>query len=67
MMKLFKESFAKISPSSTNPTNKKAGADKKKKKCPHCGLEVYHKPEACFELEANAAKRPAGWASKKST
>ena len=46
MMELFKESFAKISPSSTNPMNKKAGADKKKKKCPHCGLEVYHKPEA---------------------
>jgi hypothetical protein len=30
-------------------------------------MEVYHKPEACFELEANAAKRPAGWKSKKST
>ena len=40
---------------------------KKKKKCQHCGLEVYHKPEACFELEANAAKRPVGWMSKKST
>ena len=67
MMAMFKETLKKISPSPTNPKNPKTGADKKKKKCPHYGLEVYHKPEACFELEANAAKRPAGWASKKST
>jgi acetyl-CoA carboxylase beta subunit len=67
MMAMFKELLEKISPSPTNPKNKKAGADKKKKKCPHCGLEVYHKPEACFELEANAAKCPAGWTSKKNT
>ena len=67
MMAMFKESLEKISPSPTNPKSKKMGADKKKKKCPHCGLEVYHKPEACFELEANAAKRPAGWTSKKNT
>jgi hypothetical protein len=30
-------------------------------------MEVYHKPEKCFELEANASKRPEGWKSKKST
>jgi hypothetical protein len=40
---------------------------KKKKKCLHCELEVYHKPEKCFELEANASKQPANWKSKKST
>jgi hypothetical protein len=51
---------------SPTPTTPKRGAGKKKKKCPHCQTEVYHKPEACFELDANAAKRPAGWKSKKS-
>jgi len=67
MMEMFKATLEKNSPSPTNPKKPKTGADKKKKKCPHCGLEVYHKPEACFELEANAAKRYAGWTSKKST
>ena len=67
MMEMFKATFEKNSPSTSNPKNPKSGADKKKKKCPHCGLEVYHKPEACFELEANAAKRYPGWTSKKST
>ena len=43
------------------------GKGKQKKKCPHCGLVVYHKPEKCFELEANASKRPEGWKSKKET
>jgi len=65
MMELFKATLDKNSPTPTNP--KKSAEGKKKKKCPHCGLEVYHKPEACFELEANAAKRPAGWTSKKGT
>jgi hypothetical protein len=68
MMEMFKDKLdAKTSPSPTNPKNPKSGADKKKKKCPHCGLEVYHKPKACFELEANADKRYPGWTSKKST
>jgi len=63
MMELFTTTLANNSPSPTNPKNPKTGADKKKKKCPHCGLEVYHKPDACFELEANAANHPAGWTS----
>ncbi len=50
---------------SPTPTTPKGGAGKKKKKCPHCKTEVYHKPKACFELDANAAKRPVGWKSKK--
>jgi hypothetical protein len=58
MMELFKAALKKNSPTPTNP--KKGAAGKQKKKCQHCGLEVYHKPEACFELETNAAKRPAG-------
>jgi hypothetical protein len=65
MMELFKAALDKNSPTPTNP--KKSGEGKKKKKCPHCGLEVYHKPDDCFELDANAAKRPANWTSKKST
>jgi hypothetical protein len=66
MMEMFKEKLdAKSLPDLRNP---KGGEGKKqKKKCPHCGMEVWHKPEACFELEANASKRPAGWKSKKST
>jgi hypothetical protein len=65
MIELFGKSLSANSP---NPTTPKEGTGgKKKKKCPHCGLEVYHKPEACFELEANATKCPVGWTSKKST
>jgi hypothetical protein len=65
MMEMFK---ATLNTNSPTPNIPKGGAGgKKKKKCPHCGLEVYHKPEACFELEANAAKHTAGWTSKKST
>jgi hypothetical protein len=65
MMEMFKATLNTNSPTPTIPKGRAGG--KKKKKCPHCGLEVYHKPKACFELEANAAKRPAGWTSKKST
>jgi hypothetical protein len=50
--------------SPNTPANPSGG---KKKKCPHCLMEVYHKPEKCFELKANADKRPAGWKSKKET
>jgi hypothetical protein len=62
MMELFKAKLdAKGLP---DPSNPKGGEGKKqKKKCPHCGMEVYHKPESCYELEANASKRPAGWKS----
>ena len=62
MMELFKATL-----NSPTPKTPKTGAEKKKKKCPHCGLEVYHKPDACYELDANASKRPADWKSKKST
>ncbi len=65
MMEMFK---ATLNANSATPTTPKGGAGgKKKKKCPHCRLEVYHKSEACFELDANATKCPAGWKSKKST
>ena len=69
MMELFKKALdVKDSP---KPATQSGGGEKKakneKKKCPHCGWMVYHKPEKCFELEANADKRPAGWKSTKST
>jgi hypothetical protein len=66
MTELFKAKLdAKSLP---DPSNPKGGeGNKQKKKCQHCGMEVYHKPKACFELEANASKRPAGWKNKKST
>ena len=65
MMDMFKAMLNKNSP--TLPYPKKGAEGKKMKKCQHCGLTVYHKPEACFELEANATKRLVGWTSKKST
>eukprot|EP00956_Cyclotella_meneghiniana_P030339 scaffold75931_cov19-Cyclotella_meneghiniana.AAC.1 len=68
MMALFKKALdSKDSPKPGNQNGGGGGGGKPKKKCPHCGLEVYHKPEKCFELEANADKRPANWKSKKST
>lgn len=66
MMEMFSKTMStKDSPPA--PPGNGNGEKKKKKKCPHCLLEVYHKPEKCFELEANASKRPEGWKSKKST
>ncbi len=64
MMQLFQKAL-EMKNSPNTPANPSDG--KKKKKCPHCLMEVYHKPEKCFELEANADKRPAGWKSKKET
>ena len=66
MMELF---IAKLDAKSfPDPSNPKGGDGKKqKKKCQHCGMELYHKPDAGFKLEANTSKRPAGWKSKKST
>eukprot|EP00804_Cyclotella_cryptica_P012318 CCRYP_020813-RA/>CCRYP_020813-RA protein AED:0.43 eAED:0.43 QI:0/-1/0/1/-1/1/1/0/236 len=65
------EPFAKTLASRGSPNTQSADTStkkkKKKKKCPHCLLEVYHKPEKCFELEANASKCPEGWKSKKTT
>ena len=63
------EEFTKAlkSKNSPNSPSNTAGRKKTKKKCPHCLMEVYHKPEKCFEHEANASKRPEGWKSKKST
>jgi hypothetical protein len=65
MMSMFQKALeTKNSPNAPNaPTNSSGG--KQKKKCPHCAKLVYHKPEKCFELEANAANRPAGWKSAK--
>jgi len=66
MMELFKAKLdAKSLPYASNP---KGGEGKKQKKmCQHCGMEVWHKPESCYELEANTSKHPVGWKSKEST
>ncbi len=34
--------------------------DRKNALCPHCNAFVYHKPEKCYELEANKDKRWPG-------
>ena len=36
---------------------------KKKALCPNCKCFALHKPELCYELEANKAKRYLGWKS----
>jgi hypothetical protein len=36
---------------------------KKKELCPNCKCFALHKPELCYELEANKAKRYLGWKS----
>ena len=50
-----------------NPGNDNGGTKQTKKKCPHCGKHVFHKPADCYELEANASKRWTGWKSVKET
>ena len=36
---------------------------KKKTLCPNCKTFVLHKPELCYELDANKASRYPGWKS----
>ncbi len=64
MMELFKARLdAKPSP---NPGNPKGGGGKKKK-VPALQDGGVPQAVACFKLEANATRHPAGWKSKKST
>jgi hypothetical protein len=37
----------------------------KKKLCPHCSMVVFHKPDRCYDLEANKDKRWVSWISVK--
>jgi hypothetical protein len=39
--------------------------NRKKKVCTNCRKLVYHKPQTCYELEANASKRYPEWKSSK--
>ena len=54
-----------ISPPVNPDPNKKTR--KKKALCPHCKTFVLHKPENCYELEANKDKRWPGWKSVHAT
>ena len=54
-----------ISPPVNPDPNKKIR--KKKALCPHCKTFVLHKPENCYELEANIDKRWPGWKSVHAT
>ena len=48
-----------------NPhTGDGVGPPKEMKLCPNCKIEVYHAPSDCFELPANAAKRPRNLVTK---
>ena len=70
MLELFKsmaEKHANSPPAPTPTPTPTTTGQTKKKRCPNCNLMVLHKAENCWELEANASKRPAGWTSKKST
>jgi hypothetical protein len=55
---------AKGPPNPRNPRAPGTGPPKERKLCPHCKIEVFHAPSDCFELPANAAKRPSSWVSK---
>ena len=46
---------------------KKGYIRRKKALCPHCKAFIYHKPEKCYELEANKDKRWPGWKLIKET
>ena len=51
-----------------NENSDNTGKNKKKPKqkkvlCPNCKCFVYHKPDRCYELEENKAKRYPGWKS----
>jgi hypothetical protein len=54
-------------PPAGNNNHSTGGTKRSKKKCQHCGKHVFHKAADCYELEANASKRWAGWKSVKET
>ena len=61
MLKMFKDILGTlpVSGKGTAPAPATA-ATAQRPKCPHCNLR-HVKPEECWELEANASKRPANW------
>lgn len=60
MMEMFK-TFMQAKPANAPaPTPAPPAAPKPRKVCPHC-KRPHSKPELCWELEANAANRPANW------
>eukprot|EP00804_Cyclotella_cryptica_P025760 CCRYP_002951-RA/>CCRYP_002951-RA protein AED:0.36 eAED:0.36 QI:0/0/0/1/0.5/0.33/3/0/427 len=67
MMELFAKTLASKDLPNAQGTDTGVKKKKKKKRCPHCLLEVYHMPEKCFEVKANASKRPEGCVEVKST
>jgi hypothetical protein len=52
-------------PSSTNANrgsnNEAIKIKHKKKLCPHCNMFVFHKPDRCYEQDANKDKQWVGW------
>ena len=48
---------------SNSTGNKERKPRQKKVLCPNCKCFVYHKPNCCYKLEANKAKRYPGWKS----
>ncbi len=54
-------------PATGNVSHGTAGTKRNKKKCLHCRKHVFHKPEDCYNLKANASKRWMGWKSIKDT
>ncbi len=48
-------------PANSNTGRGSGSTMRNRKKLPHCGKHVFHKPADCFELETNASKCWAGW------
>jgi hypothetical protein len=52
----------KMQPPTPTGGDQKAKKDKRKKKlCPHCNMFVFHKPNRCYELDADKDKQWVGW------
>jgi hypothetical protein len=61
MLKMFKDILGTLPSAGKGAAPASASAPTSQRpKCPHCNLR-HIKPEECWELEANASKRPANW------
>lgn len=66
MMSMFKEMLTSFKPAAAPAPAPTAPTRQTPKPCTHC-KKRHANPDKCWELEKNAASRPAGWKSSKST